>query len=97
MNGLDGWTCSIFRNTGDRLSSELILAAEIAAPCGPDGMLTWVWPRRVASANPGWCFQIAGWVRDRWSASGPGKSRSKRLLHKPISLAGIPACEWRAA
>ena len=29
MNGLDGWTCSIFRNTGFSLSSELVLEAEM--------------------------------------------------------------------
>jgi len=28
MNGLDGWTCTIFRNESPRLSSALILAAE---------------------------------------------------------------------
>lgn len=99
MNGLDGWTCSIFRNTGVILSSDLVLAAEIelveaenrgdlAAPCGPDGMLTYVWPRKIRSANPGWCFQVAGWTRSGWSRSG------KRLLRKPIGLAGIPACPW---
>src|SRR5262245_24021712 len=48
MNGLDGWTCTIFRNESARLSSELILAAELlltthASDCGPDGMLTYVW------------------------------------------------------
>jgi hypothetical protein len=32
MNGLDGWTCTIFRNVGEVKSSLLILRAEIAAP-----------------------------------------------------------------
>jgi len=99
MNGLDGWTCSIFRNTGPSLSSALVLAAEeelalawsrgdLAAPCGPDGLLTYVWPRKIRSTNPGWCFQLAGWRRSKWTRSG------KRLLHKPWHLAGIAACEW---
>ena len=29
-----------------------------------DGWVTWVDPRRVASPNPGYCFQRAGWTRD---------------------------------
>lgn len=99
MNGLDGWTCSIFRNTGATLSSELVLEAEIelleadflgktAAPCGPDGMLTYVWPAKILSTNPGWCFQICGWTR------GERTKKKKRLLRKPIELAGVPACAW---
>ena len=65
MNGLDGWTCTIFRNTGPALSSGLVLAAEIELAarydCGPDGMLTYVLDRKVASPNPGYCFKRAGW------------------------------------
>jgi len=99
MDGLDGWTCSIFRNTGPSLSSDLVLEAEIilaeadwlgttAGPCGPDGMLSYIWPKKIRSPNPGWCFQVAGWTRDRWT------KKKKRLLRKPLWLAGIPACEW---
>lgn len=99
MNGLDGWTCSIFRNTGGLLSSDLVIAAEIelveaerrgdtAGPCGPDGLLTYVWPKKIRSTNPGYCFQVAGWVRSQWTKKG------KRLLRKPIELAGIAACAW---
>ena len=89
MNGLDGWTCTIFRNEGASLSSLLILEAERflrdrAASCGPDGMLSYVADRKIRSANPGYCFKCAGWkVRGR-SARG-----DKTLLHKPFSLAGI--------
>lgn len=106
MNGLDGWTCSIFRNTGSSLSSKLVLAAEAelvraeregitAAPCGPSGMLTYVWPRKILSSNPGWCFQVAGWSRAGW-----GKKRgahAKRLLTKPFALAGIAPTTQEAA
>lgn len=99
MNGLDGWTCSIFRNTSRYLSSELVLEAELelvdaerrgdlAGPCGPDGLLTYVWPAKIRSTNPGWCFQLAGWRRDTWT------KKRKRLLRKPYRLAGIPACAW---
>jgi hypothetical protein len=96
MNGLDGWTCTIFRNESVILSSTLILDAERALRadgrgCGPDGMLTYVFDRKIRSRNPGCCFKFAGWkVRGR-SADG-----RKTLLHKPFELAGV-APEARAA
>lgn len=81
MNGLDGWTCTIFRNTGPVLSSSLILEAEAELlaryDCGPDGLLTYVWDRRVASVNPGFCFKVAGWRAVGRSADG-----RKTLLQK---------------
>jgi hypothetical protein len=80
-HGLDGWTCSIFRNEGRELSSALILDAERwldGYSCGPAGLLTWVWPGRLRSSNPGWCFQCAGWRRtDRRTVDG-----EKLLLSK---------------
>ena len=89
MNGLDGWTCTIFRNEGRTLSSSLILDAEQAIEaaghdCGPDGLITYVWGSRVASSNPGYCFQMAGWQKQGWSADG-----RKRLLTKPFGGAGV--------
>jgi hypothetical protein len=88
MNGLDGWTCTIFRNTGPTLSSELILAAErellARYDCGPDGLLTYVWDRRVRSVNPGFCFKSAGWKAIGRSADG-----RKTLLQKLVTP--IPA------
>ena len=86
MSGLDGWTCTIFRNEGAGLSSQLILEAEQAlygfySDCGADGLLTYVWDARVRSSNPGMCFKRAGWTRH------PLKPRSadrrKTLLTKP--------------
>ena len=90
MNGLDGWTCTIFRNEGPELSSLLVLAAErslkeLGRGCGPSGMLTYVWDSRVRSANPGYCYRLAGWTPRGRSADG-----RKTLLHKPFSLAGCP-------
>lgn len=83
LNGLDGWTCTIFRNTGPQLSSELILAAErellARYDCGPDGLITYVWDSRVKSANPGYCFKRAGWIVTGRSADG-----RKTLLQKPV-------------
>lgn len=81
MNGLDGWTCTIFRNTGPQLSSELILAAEeelvARYDCGPDGLITYVWDEKVRSVNPGYCFKKAGWKVTGRSADG-----KKTLLQK---------------
>jgi hypothetical protein len=95
MNGLDGWTCSIFRNTSRTLSSAIILECEKAlvvakkqAPeCGPDGMLSYVWDAKISSPNPGYCFKMAGWIvhptRPR------SADRKKTLLWKPYSMAGV--------
>lgn len=84
MNGLDGWTCTIFRNEGPSLSSALILEAERILlerhECGPDGLLTYVWDARVRSVNPGACFKAAGWRRAGRSADG-----RKTLLQKPVT------------
>lgn len=83
MNGLDGWTCTIFRNESSVLSSLLILDAETAIleaghSCGPDGLLTYVWDARIRSTNPGACFKHAG-----WRAAGRSADRRKTLLRKP--------------
>jgi hypothetical protein len=95
MNGLDGWTCTIFRNEGAALSSRLILEAEeILADsgrgCGPDGLLTYVWSAKIRSTNPGFCFLAAGWQRRGFSADG-----KKRLLSKPFERAGLASGEAR--
>jgi hypothetical protein len=83
MNGLDGWTCTIFRNEGPGLSSALVLAAEaFLTDCGPDGLLTYVWDAKVASSNPGCCFKKAGYRRVGRSADG-----RKTLLQKPFAAA----------
>jgi hypothetical protein len=82
INGLDGWTCTIFRNESPVLSSAMILDAEqalyqTAHEIGPDGLLTYVWDSRIRSVNPGACFKHAGWQRIGRSADG-----RKTLLHK---------------
>ena len=91
MNGLDGWTCTIFRREGGEVASLLILAAERAlvaerGNCGPDGLLTYVWDAKVKSVNPGACFKHAGWTAEGRSADG-----RKTLLHKPWADAGRAA------
>ena len=88
MNNLDGWTCTIFRNEGCELSSVLILGAELELlsryDVGPDGLLTYVFDRKVKSGNPGCCFKKAGWKRIGRSADG-----KKTLLQKKI-IASAP-------
>lgn len=89
MNGLDGWTCTIFRNESDLRSSDMILDAELAIGecgygCGKDGMITYVFDKKVASANPGYCFKRAG-----WSVAGRSADKKKTLLMKPFALAGV--------
>lgn len=90
MNGLDGWTCTIFRNEGLWLSSDLVRGAEdyllsSGKTIGPDGLITYVFDSKVKSANPGFCFKIAGWrVRGR-SADG-----RKTLLIKQVSSCRCP-------
>ena len=91
MNGRDGWTCTIFRNTGRHRSSDLILQAELmlashATDCGPDGMLTYVFDQKVRSPNPGYCFKAAGWRVLGRSADG-----KKTLLQKAFENAGETA------
>lgn len=82
MNGLDGWTCTIFRNESPVKSSALVLAAEQAlydagVDVGPDGLITYVWDKKVRSSNPGCCFKLAGWRTTGRSADG-----KKTLLQK---------------
>lgn len=83
MNGLDGWTCTIFRNEGPIRSSDLILDAELAladVDIGPDGMLSYVWDKKIRSSNPGYCFKLAGWKAVGRSADG-----RKTLLQKKVA------------
>lgn len=59
----DGVNCAIFRNEGAGLSSALIRAAMVLGWQRWPGerFYTYVNPRRVRSANPGYCFKVAGW------------------------------------
>lgn len=58
-----GVSCTVFRNEGDRRSSDLIREAdELAWERWPERRhFTYVNPRAVASRNPGYCFLMAGW------------------------------------
>jgi hypothetical protein len=85
MNKLDGWTCTIFRNESRHLSSFLVTQAEkmlaqFASDIGPDGMLTYVWDKKIRSSNPGFCFKVAG-----WRAIGRSADKRKTLLQKRLT------------
>lgn len=92
MNKLDGWTCTIFRNESGWLSSKMILQAELELigrhDCGPDGFITYVFDDKVASTNPGYCFQMAGYRK-----TGRSADDKKTLLQKPTERAGMPCAE----
>jgi hypothetical protein len=65
-SGQLGINCAVFRNEGPLLSSSLILEAEKLARArwGNDiRFYTYVNPHMVQSANPGYCFLMAGWGR----------------------------------
>lgn len=78
MNGLDGWTCTIFRREGAGLASEMILEAELfVQDPGPDGWITYVKDSAIASPNPGYCFKRAG-----YRVRGRSADKKKTLLIK---------------
>jgi hypothetical protein len=64
-SGQQGINCSIFRNESNRLSSEMILAAEVYAnrKWPNERLYTYINPRKIKSKNPGCCFIKAGWQR----------------------------------
>ena len=68
----DGILCSVFRNEGHILSSELILEAEELAWQRWPGLrlFTYVWDSKVESVNPGYCFKVAGWKTCGRNADG---------------------------
>ena len=72
--GPRGLNCAVFRREGgDWLASEMILAAEELARSrwpGEKRYYTYVNPRKVRSANPGYCFLKAGWRRCRTTPRG---------------------------
>lgn len=72
LDGQTGVNCSVFRNEGPHLASLLYQeACEMAWHRWPDQRLfTYVNPRRIRSANPGYCFKRAGWRLCGESAKG---------------------------
>jgi hypothetical protein len=70
MDHLDAFRCSVFRNEGAGLASDLIREAmtiteRLWGEPPSDGWVTWVDTRKVPGSNPGYCFKQAGWWLDR--------------------------------
>jgi hypothetical protein len=98
---LDAWRCTLFRNEGPLLSSDLILEAMALTlelwPAPPaDGWLTYVDATKVSSPNPGYCFKRAGWELDRSYIGGywaPGRIRLTSPAVHPIPELELEALE----
>lgn len=67
-----GVMCSIFRNEGPALSSDLIRRAMALAweRCPGERLYTYVNPGKISSSNPGYCFLRAGWRKCGMSKGG---------------------------
>lgn len=69
------WVNSLFRKEGDGLASEMIRAAVAHTRARwnetPDlGMVTFIDPTKVRSSNPGYCYLVAGFEHEGWTAKG---------------------------
>jgi hypothetical protein len=67
-----GIECAVFRNEGRWQSSELVRQADAIADFAWPGQrhYTKVDPKAVRSANPGYCFIVAGWRRCGFTQGG---------------------------
>jgi len=81
-SGQQGVNCAVFRNEGPHLSSDLILEAEQLAWRRWPGerLYTYVAPKNV-SANPGYCFKCAGWVKLPGTTKGNGLHILEKCRH----------------
>jgi hypothetical protein len=72
MDGQAGYNCAMFRNESPRRSSDIILEAEAMAidKWGPNRLYAYVDAAKIKSANPGYCFKMAGWHFLKLSAGG---------------------------
>ena len=85
-DGEDGYNCTIFRNEGNRLASDIVLEAERLAveKWGPNRAFTYIDPLKVpptmVRSHPVWgfCYYKAGWHYVRLSKEG------KHLLAKDL-------------
>jgi len=75
LSGQKGVNAAVFRNEGQRLSSELIReACRHAWRRWPGQRLyTYVDAGAIRSTNPGYCFIAAGWRRVGWTKGGRGR------------------------
>ena len=72
----DCWQCTLFRNEGAGLSSELITEA-VAATCAiwgdppKNGFLTFIdQDKTKPKRHPGYCYRMAGWIEDGKTKNG---------------------------
>lgn len=94
------WACTVFRNEGAGLSSELIHDAVAATRAAwgdppPLGLLTFVdaqktSDRRARTSMPGECFLRAGFIADGMTAGGHGRAQLHALRLPPLAW---PAAE----
>lgn len=79
-----GINCAFFRNEGAIPSSELVRQADAIADavwsCGRH--YTYVDPSAVRSANPGYCFKLAGWKTC-------GQSKNGKIVLERLRTAAI--------
>lgn len=82
LDGQEGVCCTLFRNEGPTLSSDLIReACALAWRRWPaERLFTYVDASQVASPNPGYCFKAAGWRLVRTGAGRPYQSGRGLLL-----------------
>ena len=71
-DGQVGLNCAVFRNEGERLSSDLILSAEEWAwdKWTEQRVFTYIDGGKIRSVNPGYCFKMAGWQKCGSSSKG---------------------------
>lgn len=97
MDNLEAWECTLFRNEGLRLSSDLIREAtrltygEWGWP-PPDGLVTAVGVnetkrRRSKRSPPGRCFIEAGWEPIEKAGEGRAWFRAPRPVREPREIA----------
>lgn len=91
MDDQVGVCCSVFRNEGDVLASDLIREADAIADDRWPGErhFTYVAPAKIRSSNPGYCFLAAGWHRVGWTKGGHGRDRLL-VLERPADLVSRP-------
>jgi hypothetical protein len=79
LDGQIGVNCTVFRNEGAGLSSDLIREAdELAFQRWPgERHFTYVDDTKIRSSNPGFCFLKAGWTK-----CGRSKARNLSILER---------------
>lgn len=96
MDHLEGSGCFIFRNEGSAfIASELIkeAVAYTAIKWDDRQFITYIAINQVASANPGYCFKVAGFQRDKTYSRQHYKAYLG-VLHRLI-LPSQLVCQYR--